>query len=65
MITDYEPIRSGPRIAHRLDAVRRAMMEDRMYRPPRARRGEPDPVVAAWIVCLTIAALALVLSGIV
>jgi hypothetical protein len=38
-------------------------MEAPVHGLSRSDRGEPDPVVAAWIICLMIAALALAWSG--
>jgi hypothetical protein len=38
-------------------------MEPSVYKLSQSDRGEPDAVVAAWIICLMIAALALAWSG--
>jgi hypothetical protein len=38
-------------------------MEAPVHRLLQSDHGEPDPVAAAWIICLMIAALALAWSG--
>jgi hypothetical protein len=53
-----------PNIHFNCATCHRGVMEAPMVRLPRRQHGEPDPVVAAWIVCLTVAALALILSGV-
>jgi hypothetical protein len=39
-------------------------MEAQMLRIPRHPYGEPNPVAAAWIVCVMIAVLALACTGV-
>jgi hypothetical protein len=63
LMADYARFAAAMSLASCLRA-NRAVMEDPMHRLRQHHHGNPDPIAAAWIVCLTIAALGLVLSGI-
>ena len=58
LISDYSGAAEAPSLSRAGDSD-----GGPVHRLSRSHRGEPDPVAAAWIICLMIAALALAWSG--